>query len=84
MPKIVNDKWPTGAKSTLAEKVGVSPAFITRLIRQDSCCSRETALLLAKASRELGLPISLNDWIFNKISKNPYLGETPPPKSTEN
>jgi hypothetical protein len=83
MPRILNKKWPLGARNLLAEKAGLHACYISRLTNRHEQCSEEKAAELALHCKEMGIPISKEDWMACKTTNNPYFGTTADKNSEE-
>jgi transcriptional regulator with XRE-family HTH domain len=64
--------WKRGEKAELAAKAGISKSHLSNILARRTRAKAELALTLAKVCREMGVPITREDWAFNKETENSF------------
>ncbi len=63
--------WAWGEQRRLAQFVGITPSFLSEILHRKKRPSGDVAIKLAGACKQLGIPLSLMDWLQSDASPSP-------------
>jgi hypothetical protein len=63
--------WQHGEKRALALRAGISPVWLSAILRRRAQCGGRAAVLLRSASRDQGSEIPVEIWLDNLTTRHP-------------
>lgn len=69
----IKTAWNRGERSTLAKRVGISDAHLCQILDRNhkSTPHPKLATSLSNACKEMGIPITREEWLYKEEHQNP-------------